>query len=137
MSSNGETNKVLTPVAAGLGTAIGFFIGLQLFAAKDPALDRPSRDPVSQPAPTTAAASATPAYDGVPVTESSAPASRQFVWSIASGSRSGSTTIHWRPCTWASRISPANRATLTGTWAQVTNRVGGPCRPCGVCEQLD
>ena len=47
------------------------------------------------------------------------------------------TTIHWHACTWASRISAANRATLTGTWAQVTNRVGGPCRRCGVCEQLD
>ena len=137
MSSNGETNKVLTLVAVGVGTAIGFIIGLQLFAAKDPALDRPSRDPVSQPAPTPAAASATPAYAGIPTIESSAPASRQFVWSSASGSRSGSTTIHWHACTWASRISAANRATLTGTWAQVTNRVGGPCRRCGVCEQLD
>ncbi|MEY2714285.1 MAG: hypothetical protein RIT24_628 [Planctomycetota bacterium] len=141
MSNSGRVSTLLAVVAVGVGLPMGTVIGLQLFQKRVLAVAQssiePGLNPTLMPAPTGAARVVAADDPSLEVVSKPARGSRQFVWSTASGARSGITTIHWHRCTWASKISAINRASLAGTWEQVTNRVGGPCRRCSVCEQLD
>lgn len=141
MRHQSRKSRLPTVAAVVAGAVLGARIGFSGFTAKAERPDLQRRDPVTVAPPNTVPAAATPLVE---IASASKPAAddrpqqpRHFVWSTASASRAGITTIHWHPCTWAIRISQSNRASLEGTWEQVTGTIGGRYRRCNVCEGLD